>query len=65
LANAKKTADDALAGTKESVEKLAAAHQTLDRAFTKDTKRLSSLINAVSEEARTASSYYNSLRTNN
>lgn len=65
LANAKKTADDALAGTKESVEKLAAAHQTLDRAFTKDTKRLSSLINAVSEEARTVSSYYNSLRTNN
>jgi hypothetical protein len=65
LAKAKKTAEDALAGTKESVEKLAAAHQSLDKAFTKDTKRLASLISAVSEEARTVSSYYNSLRTNN
>jgi two-component sensor histidine kinase len=65
LANAKQKADDALAGTKASVESLAAAHQALDKAFTKDTKGLASLISAVSEEARRASSYYNYLQTNN
>jgi hypothetical protein len=61
---AKKTADDALAGTKKSIENLAAAHQALSQAFTRDTNGLSSLISSVSEEAQRVSSYYNSLQTN-
>jgi two-component sensor histidine kinase len=65
LATAMKTADDALAGTKASVEQLAAAHQALDQAFTKDTKTLASLINTLSVEAQRISCYYNSLQTNN
>lgn len=65
LANAKKTAEDALAGTKASVEKLDAAHRALDKAFTKDKNGLASLISAVSDEAHQVSSYYNSLQTNN
>ncbi|HEV7924361.1 MAG TPA: hypothetical protein VGR14_03340 [Verrucomicrobiae bacterium] len=57
-------ADATMTAIQSSVEKIEAAHQALDQAFTKDTSNVSSLINEASGEAQRVAAYYNSLRTN-
>jgi hypothetical protein len=64
LRMAMKKADAALTTTQSSVEKIKAAHQVLDQAFTKDTSNISSLINEASGEAQRVAAYYNSIQTN-